>query len=43
MALKNFKPVTPSLRGTVLIDRSELVEGQAGQGADRGQEPLGRP
>ena len=37
MALKNFNPVTPSLRGTVLIDRTRAVEGQAGQGADRGQ------
>ena len=28
MALKHFKPVTPSLRGTVLIDRSELFKGK---------------
>ena len=28
MALKHFKPVTPSLRGTVLIDRSELWKGK---------------
>jgi large subunit ribosomal protein L2 len=28
MALKQFKPVTPSLRGTVLIDRSELHKGK---------------
>jgi large subunit ribosomal protein L2 len=27
MALKQFHPVTPSLRGTVLIDRSELWKG----------------
>jgi large subunit ribosomal protein L2 len=27
MALKNFNPVTPSLRGTILIDRSELWKG----------------
>ncbi len=27
MALKQFRPVTPSLRGTVLIDRSELWKG----------------
>jgi len=27
MALKNFNPVTPSLRGTVLVDRSELWKG----------------
>ena len=28
MALKQYKPVTPSLRGTVLIDRSELWKGK---------------
>lgn len=28
MALKHFKPVTPSLRGTVLIDRKELWKGK---------------
>ncbi|MCQ8241071.1 50S ribosomal protein L2 [Rhizosaccharibacter radicis] len=28
MALKHFSPVTPSLRGTVLIDRSELWKGK---------------
>lgn len=28
MALKHFNPVTPSLRGTVLIDRSELFKGK---------------
>jgi large subunit ribosomal protein L2 len=28
MSLKTFKPVTPSLRGTVLIDRSELWKGK---------------
>ena len=28
MALKNYKPVTASLRGTVLIDRSELYKGK---------------
>jgi len=28
MALKQFNPVTPSLRGTVLIDRSELHKGK---------------
>ena len=28
MALKQFRPVTPSLRGTVLIDRSELWKGK---------------
>ena len=28
MALKNFNPVTASLRGTILIDRSELWKGK---------------
>ncbi|MDB5368753.1 MAG: rplB [Roseomonas sp.] len=28
MALKHFKPVTPSLRGTILIDRKELFKGK---------------
>ena len=28
MALKQFNPITPSLRGTVLIDRSELWKGK---------------
>ena len=28
MALRQFNPVTPSLRGTVLIDRSELWKGK---------------
>ncbi|QNT77323.1 50S ribosomal protein L2 [Entomobacter blattae] len=28
MALKHFKPVTPSLRGTVLVDRSDLWKGK---------------
>jgi large subunit ribosomal protein L2 len=28
MALKQFKPVTASLRGTVLINRSELYKGK---------------
>ncbi len=29
MALKTFKPITPSLRGTVLIDRSGLYKGRS--------------
>ena len=28
MALKSFNPVTPSLRGTVLVDRSDLHKGK---------------
>ncbi len=43
MALKHFNPVTASLRGTVLIDRTELVEGQAREGLDRGQKLVRRP
>ena len=37
MALKTFKPVTPSLRQLVIVDRSELYKGKPRQGADRGQ------
>jgi large subunit ribosomal protein L2 len=28
MALKNYNPVTPSLRGTILVDRTELWKGK---------------
>ena len=28
MALKNFRPITPSLRQLVLVDRSELWKGK---------------
>ena len=28
MALKNFKPVTPSMRQLVIVDRSELWKGK---------------
>ena len=35
MALKNYKPITPSLRQLVIVDRDGPVEGQAGEGADR--------
>ncbi len=37
MALKQFKPVTPSLRGTVLIDRSELHKGKPVKGLTVGK------
>ncbi len=37
MALKQFKPVTPSLRGTVLIDRSELHKGKPVKGLTEGK------
>jgi len=36
MALKSFNPVTPSLRGTVLIDRSELWKGKPVKGLTEG-------
>jgi len=41
MALKNFKPVTASLRGTVLIDRSELWQGKPVKALTRGKNASG--
>jgi large subunit ribosomal protein L2 len=41
MALKQFKPVTPSLRGTVLIDRSELHKGKPVKGLTEGKSHSG--
>lgn len=41
MALRNFKPVTPSLRGTVLIDRSELWKGKPIKGLTIGKSHSG--
>ena len=41
MALKNFKPVTASLRGTVLIDRSELYKGKPVKGLTEGKNSSG--
>ncbi|MBY0338326.1 MAG: 50S ribosomal protein L2 [Acetobacteraceae bacterium] len=41
MALKNFNPVTPSLRGTVLIDRSGLWKGKPVKGLTEGQHSTG--
>ncbi|MCS6890993.1 MAG: 50S ribosomal protein L2 [Rhodovarius sp.] len=41
MALKHFNPVTPSLRGTVLIDRSELWKGKPVKALTRGQHSTG--
>jgi large subunit ribosomal protein L2 len=41
MALKNFNPVTPSLRGTVLIDRSELWKGKPVKGLTIGKSSSG--
>ena len=42
MALKTFRPTTPSLRQLVQVDREPSVEGRADQGADRGQDQVGR-
>jgi len=41
MALKQFNPITPSLRGTVLIDRSELWKGKPVKGLTEGQHSHG--
>jgi large subunit ribosomal protein L2 len=41
MALKQFNPVTPSLRGTVLIDRSELHKGKPVKGLTEGKHSSG--
>ena len=41
MAMKHFNPVTPSLRGTVLIDRSELHKGKPVKGLTEGKSHSG--
>ena len=41
MALKNFNPVTASLRGTVLIDRSELWKGKPVKALTEGKHSSG--
>ena len=41
MALRNFNPVTPSLRGTILIDRSELWKGKPVKGLTAGKHSSG--
>jgi large subunit ribosomal protein L2 len=41
MALKQFKPVTPSLRGTVLVDRSGLWKGKPVKGLTVGKSSSG--
>ena len=41
MALKQFKPVTPSLRGTVLVDKSELWKGKPVKGLTEGKSHSG--
>ena len=41
MALKNYNPVTPSLRGTVLVNRSELWKGKPVKGLTEGKSHSG--
>src|SRR5271168_4945173 len=41
MALRQFNPVTASLRGTVLIDRSDLFKGKPVKGLTEGQHSHG--
>jgi large subunit ribosomal protein L2 len=41
MALKHFNPVTPSLRGTILIDRTELWKGKPVKGLTEGKHSSG--
>ena len=41
MPLRNFHPVTPSLRGTILIDRSELWKGAPVKGLTEGKNSSG--
>jgi large subunit ribosomal protein L2 len=41
MAMKHFNPVTPSLRGTVLIDRSDLHKGKPVKGLTIGKSHSG--
>jgi large subunit ribosomal protein L2 len=41
MALKNFNPVTPSLRGTILVNRGELWKGKPIKGLTEGKSSSG--
>ena len=41
MALKSFNPITPSLRGTILIDRTELWKGKPVKGLTQGKSHSG--
>src|SRR5919202_6174760 len=41
MALRQYNPVTASLRGTILIDRSELWKGKPVKGLTQGQSSTG--
>jgi large subunit ribosomal protein L2 len=41
MALKNFNPITPSLRGTILVKRDELWKGDPVKGLTEGKHSSG--
>ena len=41
MALKHFKPVTPSLRQLVLVDRTELYKGKPEKSLTEGKASSG--
>jgi large subunit ribosomal protein L2 len=41
MALKQYNPVTPSLRGTILINRAELHKGKPVKGLTKGKSSTG--
>ncbi len=41
MALKHFNPITPSLRGTIMVDRSELWKGKPVKGLTIGKHSTG--
>ena len=41
MALKHYNPVTPSLRGTILIDRADLYKGKPVKGLTEGKNGSG--
>ena len=41
MALRTYKPITPSLRGTVLVDKSELYKGKSVKSLTEGQSSTG--
>ncbi|MEQ9449408.1 MAG: 50S ribosomal protein L2, partial [Rhodospirillaceae bacterium] len=41
MALKTFNPVTPSLRGTVIVSRAELHKGKPEKSLTQGMNSTG--
>ena len=43
MALRQYNPVTPSLRGTVLIDRASSYKGKPVKTLTEGKNHFGRP